>query len=330
MRHPTAVFGRVPLQLLAVFATGIAMVMLSGCGGESGAAGGITVTLVTPVKPDATPTLGPNESPTPAVPPELVISTVEVFQSGAVLVSVTGDVTAGTANFLGRNFKLAKGTQSMFAFVAVDTDDPVGLQPLKVEVTLVNGSKATLQDTVAVVATAWTIDSLEFTDEQTSTLLDPQLVASELAFLRTLYSGVTPEKLWSGGWAMPVEGAVTARYGEQRSINGSVPSGHHGGTDLGAEEGTRVLATNAGRVVLARQLKVRGNMVVIDHGGGLFSGYSHLSVFHVAEGKLVAAGEHIADVGNTGLSTGAHLHWEMASQGIFLDALRFTDRTNGF
>jgi murein DD-endopeptidase MepM/ murein hydrolase activator NlpD len=141
---------------------------------------------------------------------------------------------------------------------------------------------------------------------------------------------VTPEKLWSGGWGMPVNGAVTARYGEQRSINGSAPSGHHGGTDLGAEEGTPVLATNAGRVVLVRQLKVRGNMVVIDHGGGLFSGYSHLSAFHVSEGQLVAAGDHIADVGNTGLSTGAHLHWEMASQGVFLDALRFADGTNGF
>ena len=200
------------------------MVMLSACGSEAGSAGGITVTLVTPVDPDATPTLGPGESPTPAVPPELVLSAVEVFQSGAVLVSVTGDVTAGTANFLGRNFKLAKGTQSMFAFVAVDTGDPVGPQPLKVDVTLVNGSKATLQDTVVVVANEWSVDSLEFTEEQTTDLLDPQVVAAELALLRTLYSGVTPEKLWAGGWAMPVDGAITARYGEQRSINGSAPT----------------------------------------------------------------------------------------------------------
>ena len=56
----------------------------------------------------------------------------------------------------------------------------------------------------------------------------------------------------------------------------------------------------------------------------------HLSVIHAKEGQLIAAGEHIADVGNTGLSTGAHLHWEMASQGVLIDALRFTDGTNGF
>ncbi len=307
-----------------------ATLFAAACGGGAGADnGGITTRLVTPVNPDATPTLAPGESPTPLVPPELVLSTVEVYQAGAVLVSVTGDVTSGTATFLGRSFKLAKGSQSMFAFVAVDTEDPAGPQPLKVDITLPNGSKGTLQDTITVLKTNWTVDSLEF-DSQTSELLDPKTTADELALLKTIYSGVTPEKLWDGPWLMPVNGVLTARYGEQRSINGSAPSGHHGGTDLGALEGTPVQATNSGRVVLAKQLKVRGNMVIIDHGGGLFSGYAHLSHIDVTEGQMVKGGDIIAESGNTGLSTGAHLHWEIASQGVWLDALRFTDGTNGF
>ena len=180
-----------------------------------------------------------------------------------------------------------------------------------------------------MVATEWTIDAIEF-DESTSQLLDPKITAAELELVTGIYSKVTPAKLWDGAWHLPVQGPVTARYGEQRSINGSAPSGHHGGTDFGAEMGTQVLSTNAGRVVLARELKVRGNMIIIDHGGGLYSGYCHLSAIHVEEGQAVLAGEHIGDVGSTGLSTGAHLHWEMASQGVFLDALRFTDGTNGF
>ncbi len=299
-------------------------------GGDKASSEGITVRLVTPVNPDATATPDPAVSPTPLVPPGLVLSTIEVYQAGAVLVSVTGDIKGGTANFLGRNYKLAKGSQSMFAFVGVDAEDPAGPQPLKVDVTLTNGSKATLQDTLTVLKTDWTIDYLEFTPGQTEELLDPKVTADEIAMLRVLYSGVSPEKLWNGPWLMPVQGALTARYGEQRSINGSTPAGHHGGTDIGAAEGTPVIATNGGRVVLARALKVRGNMVVIDHGGGLFSGYAHLSAIHVTEGQVVAPGDRIADVGNTGLSTGAHLHWEMASQGVLLDALRFTDGTNGF
>ncbi|MCZ7577624.1 MAG: M23 family metallopeptidase [Dehalococcoidia bacterium] len=94
--------------------------------------------------------------------------------------------------------------------------------------------------------------------------------------------------------------------------------------------GTPVTATNSGKVVLARQMKVHGNMVVVDHGGGLYSSYGHLSAIQVAEGDAVEAGQQIGLVGNTGLSTGAHLHWEMASNGILLDAVRFTDGTNGF
>ena len=123
---------------------------------------------------------------------------------------------------------------------------------------------------------------------------------------------------------------LSGRFGEQRSFNGGPVGGHHGGTDYAADEGTPVIATSGGRVVVARQLAVRGNMVIIDHGGGVLSGYAHLSTFAVAEGQLVDAGQVIAFVGSTGLSTGAHLHWEMSVHGILVDALRFIDGSNGF
>jgi murein DD-endopeptidase MepM/ murein hydrolase activator NlpD len=71
-------------------------------------------------------------------------------------------------------------------------------------------------------------------------------------------------------------------------------------------------------------------MVIIDHGGGLFSGYAHLNAYVVSEGQSVKTGDIIGYVGSTGLSTGAHLHWEMAANGIVVDALRFTDGSNGF
>jgi len=119
-------------------------------------------------------------------------------------------------------------------------------------------------------------------------------------------------------------------FGEQRSINGGTPSGNHGGTDISAIPGTPVKAANSGRVAMARELSVRGNMVIIDHGGGLFTGYGHMSSFAVSEGQEVAAGEVIGAVGNTGLSTGAHLHWEVSAGGILVDAWRFADGSNGF
>ena len=315
----------VPVSLVAA--------VFGACAGGSDASSGVVVKVVTPsgavagtsgqAKPGATAT------GTPQPPPELMLSTQQVYQAGAVLVSVTGPVSGGSVTFINRKYPLTQGSQSMYTFVGVDTDDPVGPQLLKVEFTQPNGGKGTLSETVTVQQTQWTVDSLQF-DATTSALLNPDIVNAELAQIRVIYSKVTPEKYWSGGWLIPVDGPLTARYGEQRSINGGAPSGHHGGTDLGVPAGTPVQATNAGRVVLARQMQVRGNMVIIDHGGGLYSGYAHMTSFNVAEGQMVAHGESIGLSGNTGLSTGAHLHWEMAIDGVLLDGLRFTDGTNGF
>ena len=307
-------------------------IFLAGACGSPDAGAGVVVHVGSPV-----PALASSSAPgttaaptsTPLPPPELDLSANEVYQAGAILVSVMGGVSSGSITFLGRSYPLTKGTQSMFSFVGVDTEDPTGPQPLKVEFVLPSGTKGSLSQTVTVLKTTWTVDSLQFTPDKEA-LLDPRVVNDELAQLKAIYSKVTPEKYWSGNWLIPLEGPLTARYGEQRSINGSAPSGHHGGTDIGVAEGTPVKATNRGRVVLARQMHVRGNMVIVDHGGGLYSGYAHMSSFNVSEGQLVEQGEVIGMSGNTGLSTGAHLHWEMAVDGVWLDALRFTDGTNGF
>jgi murein DD-endopeptidase MepM/ murein hydrolase activator NlpD len=321
---------RPPSLALLVLALAGALLFVSGACGGGGGSSGVTVRLATPAGPTATPTLLPGETVTALEPPELVLSAFEVYQAGAILVSVTGDIRGGQVTFLGRKFPLTPGSHSQYSFVPVDTEDPPGEYVLKVDVSLPTGTKGTLQETITVLATEWTTDYLEFTPEQVTQYLDPAVLAEEAATLKSLYTKVTPEKLWDGFWQLPVAGALTSRYGEQRSVNGSEPSGHHGGTDFGAIEGTPVIATNSGRVVLARQMRVRGNMVVIDHGGGLYSGYGHLSAIEVAEGDMVEAGQQIGLVGNTGLSTGAHLHWEMASNGILLDGVRFTDGTNGF
>jgi murein DD-endopeptidase MepM/ murein hydrolase activator NlpD len=182
---------------------------------------------------------------------------------------------------------------------------------------------------VNVLETTWTVDSVTV-PASLAPLLDPAVQADETNLLTAVYSKVTGEKLWKPGWLQPVGGGITTRFGEVRSYNGSPPAGHHSGTDIGANAGIEVGATNNGRVVLARQLRLRGNMVVVDHGGGLFSGYAHLSSFAVAEGQAVQAGDTVGMVGSTGLSTGAHLHWEMASDGVVVDAFRFMDGTNGF
>ena len=74
---------------------------------------------------------------------------------------------------------------------------------------------------------------------------------------------------------------------------------------------------------MAEALQVRGNAVVVDHGRGVMSGFWHLSQIHVVEGQRVEPGTPLGLVGNTGLSTGAHLHWEVRVMGIPVDPLQW-------
>lgn len=307
---------------------GLAGLAAAACSGRA-AGPAVQLRARTPEPTTAAAFYEPTPTATPIPPPELLLSTTETSQAGAILVSVTG-VVGGKVLFLGRRYGLIQGARSMYTFVGVGIPDPPGTHPLRVEFALPNNTVGTLEAAVTVAPTTWEVDAVTFTPEQIATYLDPAVVQAEERLLAATYAGETPAKLWDGPWLLPLDGPVTTQFGQQRSVNGGPPSGHHSGVDIGAPEGTPVVATNGGRVILARALTVRGNMVVLDHGGGVFSGYGHLSRFAVEEGQGVSAGEVVGYVGNTGLSTGAHLHWEMAVHGILVDALRWVDGRNGF
>jgi len=106
----------------------------------------------------------------------------------------------------------------------------------------------------------------------------------------------------------PVSGVKTSVFGMRRLFNGQ-PRSPHPGLDLRAEEGTPVHAAGPGRVVLAESLYYSGNIVIIDHGGGLFTLYAHLSEIKVVAGAPTASGDLIGFSGSTGRVTGPHLHW---------------------
>ncbi|NPA91101.1 MAG: M23 family metallopeptidase [Chloroflexi bacterium] len=158
-------------------------------------------------------------------------------------------------------------------------------------------------------------------------LLDPQLVQAEAQQLAHIWAQSAEKPLWEGPFQWPIDPntyPTTAPYGGRRSYNGGPVQSYHTGQDFGAPEGTPVFAPAAGRVVLAEPLHVRGNVVVIDHGAGVMSNYWHLSELHVRAGERVRAGTLIGKVGTTGLSTGAHLHWEIRVYGIPVDPIPWT------
>jgi len=128
---------------------------------------------------------------------------------------------------------------------------------------------------------------------------------------------------FAGGFRWPVTGVVTGVYGSRRILNG-VPRRPHFGIDIAAAPGTSVAAAAPGTVALAEHdLFFTGGTVMIDHGHGVTSVYSHLSRVDVSAGTAVGAGDAIGVVGATGRVTGAHLDWRVSWFATPLDPALF-------
>jgi murein DD-endopeptidase MepM/ murein hydrolase activator NlpD len=130
-------------------------------------------------------------------------------------------------------------------------------------------------------------------------------VEADLTKLINARSGATvgDASATSTGCIWPVRGTVTSEYGNRWGRL-------HAGIDIGAPIGTPVWASKAGQVILAGQQSGYGNAIVISHGNGLTTLYGHLSRISVSEGQQVRQGQVIGASGNTGESTGPHLHFE--------------------
>ena len=120
--------------------------------------------------------------------------------------------------------------------------------------------------------------------------------------------------------AAPVNGVVTSGYGyRENPVNGI--GDFHAGVDIACAEGTPVGACGEGQVAFTGSNDVRGNYLVIRHGGGVQTLYQHLACIVVRPGQRIDAGQEVGMAGSTGLSTGPHVHLELEVGGILYDPL---------
>lgn len=243
-------------------------------------------------------------------------------RTGVIRLNGAG-IIGGAASTMGRVCPFFPVSQGFACLLAVPMEQRIKDYPLTITATKDDGSTFKWEGTLKVTSGQFIAEPDFNIPSDKFYLLRQDLQANEDKRLETIYSRVTPRQYWEGTFAAPVDGPLTSPFGSVRSYNdGSVR--RHTGYDLRAATGVPVLASSSGRVVLARSLDIHGNIVVIDHGWGVFSSYSHLSEMFVVPGQFVLQGEIIGRSGNTGRSLGPHVHWEIAVDGIVTDPSAFS------
>ena len=145
-------------------------------------------------------------------------------------------------------------------------------------------------------------------------------IAAEAQELARIWTESSTTRLWAGTFVKPVPQEANSAFGTRSIYNGQARS-PHGGADFASPAGTPILAPNAGRVVLAKDLYYTGGTVIIDHGLGLISLFAHLPAIAAKPGETVATSAVAGRVGATGRVTGAHLHWTVRVNGARIDPM---------
>jgi murein DD-endopeptidase MepM/ murein hydrolase activator NlpD len=270
---------------------------------------------------------GKDSGPLPAPFGAIEVQPLPAVQGTTMVVAVyTTEAVRLQGRLFDQDVYFAEEAGVYYGMVGVHVFTEPGMYELTLTAWDSAGHDTSLTTEVIVTAGRFGYERIDLPADRTS-LLDPAIIAAEQQRLDTIQHTFTSERRWTTPLQRPCVGTITAYYGTHRAYNAGPYTSYHSGVDFRAPTGTPVYAAAAGTVVMAEPLTVRGNVVFIDHGWGVLTGYWHLSSTEVVVGQYVEQGQLIARVGNTGLSTGSHLHWEMWINGISVDALQWLEES---
>jgi murein DD-endopeptidase MepM/ murein hydrolase activator NlpD len=235
-----------------------------------------------------------------------------VFQGQALQVELPHEagIEAATIAWGGRDVPFVRDGDRWLTVIGVDLDVAPGEHPASVSFHYADGRTQTHPEIIAVKGKSFPTTRLTVAPKYVE--LSPQDQARadrEAKETAALYATLTPRKYWTGKFETPIPGAAGGRNFGSRRVFNNQPRAPHSGADLKAATGDRILASNAGKVVLAHEFFFNGNAVFIDHGLGVYTMYLHLSEILVKPGDIVERGQVVGLAGATGRVTGPHLHW---------------------
>lgn len=220
------------------------------------------------------------------------------------------------------------GYVATFSF---DFDAPPGEYLVQVEATNpLNGEHISQSKSIIMLDYAYPLEQIAL-PYRLIPLLETDLNVNEVERLDAIYAGRTHLARWDWPFQVPVPGGIiTSRFGGDRIYNAGMWAAHHTGADFRRSIGEPIHATANGWVANAEFFDVRGNVVLLDHGYGVYSQYAHLSEFYVEPGQWVYSGQVIGLAGATGRTNGPHLHFEIIVNGQPVDPIRWFGLKEGF
>ncbi len=247
--------------------------------------------------------------------PQLRIKTASssAKQGGIVAVTVTSDVPLSRVSLEsgGRDLVMERDAagRKFRALLGIDLESAIGPRAIGIQAEGLCGDTHAASGRVRVVSGRFPVEKLEVAPEY----VEPpeselERIEADKEKVARVWASGRQARLWRRAFRPPIEAKLRNNFGSRRVFNGQ-PRSPHGGMDIAAAEGTPVTAPAPAIVALAESLYFSGGTVILDHGGGLFTTYFHLSRIDVKPGDSVATGNRIGAVGETGRATGPHLHW---------------------
>jgi len=260
---------------------------------------------------------------------KISFSALEIYQGDTLVVIAENvpdqAVVRGEFDSQDLEFFSIEGKDKLFSLLGIDAKKSPGEYILSIFLS----GELMLEEIIEVKKSDFYITQIVITPELEEKGLTAENISKNIStndgvIVYEIVNKYNPEIYFNKSFVYPLDELINVgAFGNIRKDNGITIQ--HLGVDLDAEQGTPIYAINNGQVVFAGELTVYGKTIIIDHGLGIYSLYLHLSEFKTSKGLMVERGGIIGLTGNTGWSTGPHLHLSIKANKASVDPLKFIE-----
>lgn len=250
-------------------------------------------------------------------------------QGDIIAISVTTDspLQSLVGTLAGRPLSFVQKNGVYMALTGVGAVQDAGVYSMTLRGITAAGVPSGMSGRVLIGAGQFAFENLVVGPQLTPLLADDINKEERVALDGIFKRNFTGAQYWSGPFALPIKSArFVSYYGTRRNFNRGTLNTFHSGVDMSASIGTPISAAAPGKVIAVQPFPIRGNVVIVDHGRGVFTIYCHMSKFKAQLGDIVQTGDVLGYTGSTGRSLGPHLHFELSVGGVTVNPIAWLQR----